>query len=141
MWRAMLRVVGLGVLTLGGACGFAPEGLDLESGSAPSGAMAEAEGAAPAASPILRAHKVEAKRIAVGVLFAHKVHAKAGTVLTAGPPLSPAELEVQAGSQDVAMPELTVDVLYAHDVEAKVLMVRELHALDVKIGRGEGSDD
>jgi len=33
--------------------------------------------------------------------------------------------------------DLTVDVLYAHDVEVRSLSVTELHASKVEIGRGE----
>src|SRR5688572_11034456 len=99
MWSAMLRVVGLGLLALGAACGFAEEGLDPQAGvepsqvagpSTPSGGMVPGEGAAPSEQPIMRARKVEAKNLSVGVLFARKVHAREGTVMTAGPPLSPA---------------------------------------------------
>jgi len=146
MGHTMLRLVGLGLLALGASCAFAEDGLDQQAGaepsqagpSTPAGTMAPAEGAA-SAQALLRAHKVEAKQMSVGILFARKVHAKEGTVTTAGPPLSPAELGVQIGGQDVEMPELTVDILYADEVEAKVLSVRELHASDVKIGEGEGA--
>jgi hypothetical protein len=148
MRRAVLRVVGVVAIFLGASCGFETEGLDegvalspAETPVMPAGTPAPPAEKLPSAPAILRANKVEVKRLSVGVLFARKVHAKNGTVTTAGPPLPPAELQVQSSAQDVEAPELSVEVLYADEVEAKNLTVRELHAADVKIGPGEGAED
>ena len=93
-----------------------------------------------AASPlIMRAHNVKSKHLSVGVLFADTVKARGGSIGTSGPPLSEGELDAQAGDQDLDVTDLTVDVLYAHDVEARSLTVTELHASKVEVGRGEES--
>jgi hypothetical protein len=55
--------------------------------------------------------------------------------------LPAAELSNQLGSEDIEGPDLVVDVLYAHDVKAGVVSVRELHADDVKIGEKGDSED
>jgi hypothetical protein len=89
----------------------------------------------------MRAHDVSGKRISVGVLYAHSVRAKTASIVVSGAPLPDKELEAQAGRQDVDAQELVVDVLYAHDVKAMQLSVRELHASDVRVGRGEDSGD
>ena len=88
----------------------------------------------------MRARDVEVRRLSVGVLFAHEVQARNGTVAASGPPLPAAELQAQAGTQDIDTPELVVDVLYAHDVKAQVLSVRELHVAGVKIGKDNPGD-
>jgi hypothetical protein len=85
----------------------------------------------------MRAHDVSGKRISVGVLYAHSVRAKNGTILTSAPPLADKELEAQAGRDNIDAPELTVEVLYAHDVKAMQVSVRELHASDVKVGKDD----
>jgi hypothetical protein len=138
-------MVGVGMFVLGGACAFSPDGLELGGEGtaatppqAPSSmsSMPSGEGEAPPpSSALMRAHHVQVKNLSVGVLFADKVEAKNGTVEASGPPLPAAELEAQAGTQDIEMPELVVEVLYAHDVKAQVLSVRELHVTDVKIGK------
>jgi hypothetical protein len=65
------------------------------------------------------------------------VKGRGGSIGTSGPPLSEAELDAQAGAENVEVADLTVDVLYAHDVEARSLTVNELHASKVELGRGE----
>jgi hypothetical protein len=148
MWRRMLRMVGVGVFVVEASCSFSPEGLDVEgagtttnSSKDPSStsAMPSLEGAASAPG-VRRAHDVEVKRLSVGVLFAHEVQAKNATVTTSGPPLPAAELQAQAGTQDIEAPDLAVDVLFANDVKVQVLSVRELHVTKAKIGK-ENPDD
>jgi hypothetical protein len=138
----MLRLLGAGMVLVG-ACSFSPEGLDLEAGemaapppAMPAGAMppGAAEPSPQPAAAVMRVHDVEAKRLSVGVLFAHKLDATSGSITTSGPSLPAAELSAQLGSEDLEAPELTVEVLYAHDVKAQVVSVRELHVADVKIG-------
>jgi hypothetical protein len=82
----------------------------------------------------MRVHNVDANHLSVGVLFAHSVRAKEGEVGSTGPALSVADLGAQIGTQDLEVPALSAEILYAHDVDVKTLTVRELHVSDVEIG-------
>jgi hypothetical protein len=104
----------------------------------PSGAD-ESNSRQPAAA-VVHVHDVEAKRLSVGVLFAHQLEAENGSVATAGPPLPPAELSTQLGGEDIEATELAVDVLYAHDVKAHEVSAKEIHVADVKIGEKADSE-
>jgi len=92
---------------------------------------------APPAPPpplrILHAHDVTTMRLTAGVVYAHLLAAKSGTVVTSAPPLSAVELTDQLGTQDLKPAELVVDVLYAHDIHAGVVQVQEAHVSSIKI--------
>jgi len=89
----------------------------------------------------MRVHDVEANHLSVGILFAHAVRAKEGAIGSTGPALPAADLGTQIGTQDLDVPELSAEVLYAHDIDVKTLTVRELHVLDVKIGEHDDRRD
>jgi hypothetical protein len=147
MWRGIVEVLGAGMIL--GACSFSSDGLGVETatggttppamqaGPTPSGAD---ESSPTSVAAVMRVHDVDAKRLSVGVLYAHQLEAKNGSVTTSGPPLPAAELSTQLGSEDVEAPELVVDVLYAHDVKVQVVSVRELHVADAKIGEKGDSE-
>ena len=143
MLRTALRIAGLSVVVGALSCSVSPYGLEpggAGAGQAPGAGPGPVE---PTAAPttVTRAHDVQAKHLVVGVLFAHSVTAKGGTIATSGPPLAPADLNAQLGPQDLAAPELTLDVLYAHDVKANAIVVREVHATDVNVGRQDDGAD
>jgi hypothetical protein len=151
MGSRMLQLLGAGLIV--GACSFSEEGLDLAASgnggtvvtppAMPAGAMpSNTGGTSPApVAGVMRVHDVNAKRLSVGVLFANQLEAKNGSVDTSGPPLPATELSAQLGSEDVEAGDLVVDVLYAHDVKARVVSVREVHANEVKIGdKGDSQD-
>jgi hypothetical protein len=152
MWRGMLQLLGAGMIV--GACSLSTDGLDFQAAGTggmtatppamrtgttmPSGA---GESNPAPGAVVRRVHDVDAKNLSVGVLFAQKLEAKSGSVASSGPPLPAAELSTQLGSEDIEAPDLVVDVLYAHDVKAHVVSVRELHVTDVKIGeKGDPQD-
>jgi hypothetical protein len=145
-------VVWLGVcaLLLGVACSFSADGLDTQGSASANGPQdSQASGGTPSSgnSPsgsapagVMRVHDVEANHLSVGVLFAHSVRAKEGAVGSAGPALSVADLATQIGTQDLEVPDLSAETLYAHDVDVKALIVRELHVSDVQIGGHESNE-
>ena len=76
------------------------------------------------------------------MVFARKLDAKAGTVGTVVTPLTEEALAVQIGEDDVETDELRVDVLYADDIRAKEVEIRQAHIVDLKIReRGGDGDD
>lgn len=144
MWRGMLQLLGAGLVV--GGCSFSPDGLDVQA-EGTRGTPATPPGMRASAMPpgagesnpmpsdaVMRVHDVNAKHLTVGVLFSHQLAAKNGSVASSGPPLPAGDLSAQLGSNDIETPDLVVDVLYAHDVKANVVSVREIHANDVKIG-------
>jgi hypothetical protein len=145
-------MVGACALLLGAACSFSPDGLGLQGNasasgpqeSPPSGGTPSTDGTSPSgttAAPVMRVHDVEANHLSVGILFAHAVRAKEGAIGSTGPALPAADLGTQIGTQDLDVPELSAEVLYAHDIDVKTLTVRELHVLDVKIGEHDDRRD
>jgi len=82
---------------------------------------------------IVRAHNITAKRISVGVVYAHRLDANQGTVDVSGEPLSDRELAAQIGPDDLKVEELTADVLYAHDLHADSVRIHEAHISDLNV--------
>jgi hypothetical protein len=82
---------------------------------------------------IVRAHNVTAARIKAGVVYAHRVTAKTGTAGQVGDALPDAVLAAQTGRDDVKVEELVVDVLYAQDVRADRVEIKETHAASLRI--------
>jgi hypothetical protein len=96
----------------------------------------------PVPTTVLRARQIKAERIVAGVVFARKLDAKSGTVTTVSSPLPEAALEAQIGEDDVKMDELRVDVLYADDIQARSVLIRESHVLELRVrDRGDDGDD
>jgi hypothetical protein len=82
---------------------------------------------------IVRAHNVTVKRISVGVVYAHRLEANQGTIEVSGKPLSDHELAAQIGPDDLKVEELIADVLYAHDLHADSVQIREAHISDLNV--------
>ena len=146
MMRGMVRVVGVGLLAFGGGCSISEEGLDPQMSAAgrprsrPSRRVGMAPPAQPVAQPVMRVRDVEVNQLEVGVLFAHSVRAKNGVVVVAGPAAAGRGAAAQLGGEDLKRPHLMVDVLYADEVKAEPLSVRELHAVEVRIDRENQSE-
>jgi hypothetical protein len=87
----------------------------------------------PVPPVIVRAHNVTAARITAGVVYAHRVIAKTGTAGQVGDALPDAVLAAQTGRDDVKVEELVVDVLYAQDVRADRVTIKETHAASLRI--------
>jgi hypothetical protein len=83
---------------------------------------------------IMRVHDVMADQITAGVVFAHKLEAKGGTVGLSGDPLSDEALAAQMGPDDLKIVEIVVDVLYAHHIRAKSVQLRQVHVSMMKLG-------
>jgi hypothetical protein len=87
----------------------------------------------PPAPVILRVHDITAGRIKAGVVYAHVVAAKMGSIATRGAPLPDSALASQFGAADIKPAELTADVIYAHDIHAQWIEIGESHVSQVKI--------
>jgi hypothetical protein len=155
--------------TTPGGRAAAPAGFDggaAVTGAAPPVVIPPDAGASPAAPPavtppaggpvttppvttpptprILRAHDIKAKRITAGIAYVHKLEAKTGTagkiVTLPSPPV-----DLNLGTENLEVDELVVDTLYAHEVKADHIEIRETQATEVKIGKrrltGEGQAD
>ena len=87
----------------------------------------------PVTLRIVRARNVKADRLIVGVVYADKLHAKGGTVLTSGDPLPDRVLAAQLGQDDLKVDLLIADILYARDIHADSVLIREAHVADLKL--------
>jgi hypothetical protein len=94
--------------------------------------------AAPAAPAqplrVLRVHDVMADQVRAGVVYAHKLQAKGGVVSASADPLPDDALASAIGSEDVKGGEVVVDVLYAHDIRAMTVDIKEAHIVMMKVG-------
>ena len=90
---------------------------------------------ADAALVIVRAHNITAERIVAGVVYSHRIDAKSGTIGQTADPLPDAVLAAEIGRMDLKVSELTVDVLYAQDIQAGRVEIGEAHASSVKIDK------
>jgi hypothetical protein len=97
---------------------------------------------APTATPppdtaplIVRAHNVMADRIRAGVVYAHRLDAKSGTVGQTGDPLPEATLATEIGRMDLKVSELVADVLYARDIQADRIEIVETHVSSLRIDK------
>jgi hypothetical protein len=84
---------------------------------------------------ILRARNVTAERITAGVVYAHKLQAKTGAVGQAGDPLPGDVLAGEIGREDLKVPVLDVDVLYAQDIQTGRIDVKETHISSIRIDK------
>ena len=90
----------------------------------------------PDAAPVIvRAHNIMAERIVAGVVYAHRIEAKSGRIGQAGEALPDAILAAQIGRMDLKVAELTVDILYAQDIQAGRVEIGEAHSESLKIDK------
>ena len=87
----------------------------------------------PVTLRVLRAHDVKADRITAGLVYAHKLEAKTGTVGKLSDPLPDSVLAAEIGRDNVKAAQLTVDVLYAHDIRAGSVEITEARVGSLKI--------
>jgi len=114
-------------------------------------AMADAAPPAPATTPpvttppvttppaeprVLRVHDVKVGRLTARVVHAHQLEAAAGSAGRVLPPDADALLKLELGAQDLEVDELTVDVLFAHDIKAGRVQLEETHARVKMPGKG-----
>ena len=96
--------------------------------------------AAPAAPPpeprVLRVHDLEVRRLTARVVHARELHASTGSVGVVLPSDPDSLLQLELGPQNLKVDELTVDVLFAHDIKAGWIHVDEAHA-HVKIDKAD----
>jgi hypothetical protein len=85
------------------------------------------EPAPPKMPRILRVRDVTTTRLMVTVVYAHKLDAMSGKVVTSAPPLSPAMLDAEMGPENLKVDELVADVLYAHDLHTGTVQIQEGH--------------
>jgi hypothetical protein len=95
--------------------------------------VAAMPGPEPASPVILRVRDIKATSIRAGVLYAHLLDTKNGSVARSTAPLSDAELKTQLGAKDLNVAEVTADVIYAHDIHVESAVVPETHVTQVKI--------
>jgi hypothetical protein len=81
---------------------------------------------------IVHTHDLTVRRLVAGVVYAHRLDAESGKIVTSGPPLSGTLLDAQFG-QDLKVDELVVDILYAHDIHAGTVQIQEAHISDPNI--------
>jgi hypothetical protein len=67
------------------------------------------------------------------VVYAHRVEAKKGTAGQQGDALPDAVLAEQIGHDDLKVDDLVVDVLYAQDIRADRVEIKETHAASLRI--------
>jgi hypothetical protein len=103
--------------------------------------------AGPAAPPsvptearVLRIHDLKVGRLVARVVHAHELDAAAGSPGLVLPPEPDALLKLQLGSRDLEVAELTVDILYAHDIKAGWVHIDRTHARIKKKEHGQGED-
>jgi len=97
---------------------------------------------APVGPRVLRLHDLKVGRLVAGVVHAHQLDAEAGSAGLVLPPEPDALLKLQLGTQDLEAAELTVDVLFAHDIKAGRIQIGTTHARVKMKGREseQGSD-
>jgi hypothetical protein len=105
-----------------------------DAASAPTPSPDAASPPPPAALRILRVHDVMADQITASVVYAHRVDAKGGTVSTTADPLSDEGLAAAIGSENLKGGQVVADVLYAHDVHARSVVIKEAHVTEMKVG-------
>jgi hypothetical protein len=89
---------------------------------------------APAVPRVLRVHDVTVDRLKAAVVYSHKLDAKSGTVGGWSDPLADDALAAEVGPENVKGESLEVDVLYAHDIHAKIVEITEAHVSMPKVG-------
>jgi hypothetical protein len=112
----------------------------VEADAAPAPAPVPSPDAAPAAPPaeprVLHVHDLDVRRLTARVVHAHELHAATGSVGVVLPSDDDSLLQLELGPQNLKVDELTVDVLFAHDIKAGWIHVDEAHA-HVKIDKGD----
>jgi hypothetical protein len=76
---------------------------------------------------IVHTHDLTVHRLIAGVVYAHRLDAESGKIVTSGAPLEPALLDAEIVPQDSKVDELVVDILYAHDIHAGTVQIQEAH--------------
>jgi hypothetical protein len=94
----------------------------------------------PVGPRVLRLHDLKVGRLVAGVVHAHQLDAEAGSAGLVLPPDPDALLKLQLGTQDLEAAELTVDVLFAHDIKAGRVQIGTTHARVKMKGRERGRD-
>jgi hypothetical protein len=98
---------------------------------------------APALAPVvatytkvIHAKEVKADRVVARVVYAKEVKARDGEVLRVVRDRKAKEWERGGRSkEELDVPELQADVIYAKEIDAEWIQADEIHAQDVKIGR------
>jgi len=88
---------------------------------------------------VLRVHDVKVGRLTARVVHAHQLDAASGSAGIVLPPDPDRILKRERGTQDIEAAELTVDVLFAHDIKAGWVHIEQTHAR-VRIKGRQGGD-
>jgi len=96
---------------------------------------------APTEARVLRVHDLKVGRLVARVVHAHELDAAAGSPGLVLPPEPDALLKLQLGSRDLDAAELTVDVLFAHDIKAGWVHIDTTHARIKKKGHDQGQGE
>lgn len=80
---------------------------------------------------MLRAKEIKAGRVAARVIYAKEVKAKDGRVGR----IYRAEGNEDWGGNEVKIPEVSAEFIYAKEIHADWVEADEIHAKEVKIGR------
>jgi hypothetical protein len=85
----------------------------------------------PPQQNVLRAKEIKAGRVSARVIYAKEVKAKDGHVGR----IYRVEGNQDWGGNEIRVPEISADVIYAKEIHADWVEASEIHAKEVKIGR------